>query len=133
DGIRYRNVTGVQTCALPISDPTLIYYEIVGEVFPFPLVVIMLIALLATVISTADSFFLAGSSSIVNDIIRPRLKSPTSTSLLRWSKVSVLITSVVAYLMALYIPELIVLWIVGTAMLVSGLLAPVIIGLFWKG
>ena len=115
------------------ADPTLIYYEIVGEVFPFPLVVIMLIALLATVISTADSFFLAGSSSIVNDIIRPRLKSPTSTSLLRWSKVSVLITSVTAYLMALYIPELIVLWIVGTAMLVSGLLAPVIIGLFWKG
>src|SRR5699024_5713106 len=56
------------------ADPTLIYYEIVGEVFPFPLVVIMLIALLATVISTADSFFLAGSSSIVNDIIRPRLK-----------------------------------------------------------
>ena len=42
------------------------------------------------------------------------------------------ITSVIAYVMALYIPELIVLWIVGTAMLVSGLLAPVIIGLFWK-
>src|SRR5207249_5288599 len=24
DGIRYRNVTGVQTCALPISDPILV-------------------------------------------------------------------------------------------------------------
>ena len=114
------------------ADPAHIYYEIIGEVFPFSLVVVMLIALLATVISTADSFFLAGSSSIVNDIIRPRLSAPTSTSLLRWSKISVLITSVIAYVMALYIPELIVLWIVGTAMLVSGLLAPVIIGLFWK-
>ena len=115
------------------ADPTLVYYEIIGTVFPFPLVVVMLIALLATVISTADSFFLAGSSSIVNDIIRPRLKDPSSRTLLRWSRISVLITSVIAYLMALYIPELIVLWIVGTAMLVSGLLAPVIIGLFWKG
>ena len=115
------------------ADPAHIYYEIIGEVFPFSLVVVMLIALLATVISTADSFFLAGSSSIVNDIIRPRLSAPTSTSLfLRWSKISVLITSVIAHVMALYIPELIVLWIVGTAMLVSGLLAPVIIGLFWK-
>ena len=114
------------------ADPAHIYYEIIGEVFPFSLVVVMLIALLATVISTADSFFLDGSSSIVNDIIRPRLSAPTSTSLLRWSKISVLITSVIAYVMALYIPELIVLWIVGTAMLVSGLLAPVIIGLFWK-
>lgn len=115
------------------ADPTLIYYEIIGEVFPFPLVVVMIIALLATVVSCADSFFLAGSSSIVNDIIKPRLKDQNSTKLLTYSKLSVLITSVIAVLMALYIPQLVVLWVVGTAMLVSGLLAPVILGLFWKG
>ncbi|MCT1920339.1 sodium:solute symporter family protein [Brevibacterium luteolum] len=115
------------------ADPALIYYEIIGAVFPFPLVVIMLIALLATVISTADSFFLAGSSSIVNDIIKPRLADQHSPKLLTYSKLAVLLTSVVALIMALYIPQLIVLWVTGTAMLVSGLLAPVICGLFWKG
>src|SRR5699024_9556879 len=93
----------------------------------------MLIALLATVISTADSSFLPGSSSIVNDISRTRLKSPTATSLLRWSTVAVLTTSAVAYLMPLSIPDLIALCSVATPMPVSGLLAPVIVGLFWKG
>ena len=115
------------------ADPSLIYYEIIGAVFPFPHVVIMVIALLATVISTADSFFLAASSSIVNDIIKPRLADQKSPKLLMYSKISVLITSVVAVLLALYIPQLIVLWVTGTAMLVSGLLAPVVFGLFWKG
>lgn len=115
------------------ADPNLLYYQIVGQVFPFPMVVIMVIALLATVISTADSFFLAGSASIVNDIIKPRLRDQDSPKLLTYSKISVLVTSVIAFLLALYIPQLIVLWITGTAMLVSGLLAPVILGLFWKG
>src|SRR5690606_38555463 len=33
----------------------------------------------------------------------------------------------------LYIPQLVNLWVTGTAMLVSALVAPVTFGLFWKG
>ncbi|GAB3187895.1 sodium:solute symporter family protein [Nesterenkonia suensis] len=117
---------------LDIPDPTQVYYAAIGEVFPFPLVAIMIIAVLATVISTCDSFFLAGSSSIVNDIVKPRMKNPSSSRLLLWSKLSVLITSVLAVLLALYIPQLVMLWIIGAAMLVSGILAPVLLGLYWK-
>ncbi|ROO26825.1 sodium:proline symporter [Salinisphaera orenii MK-B5] len=116
---------------LETDDPSLIYYQTVGAVFPFPLVVVMVLALLATVISCADSFFLAGSASIVNDIIRPRLDNPDSHRMLLYSKLSVALTAVIATLLALYIPELVTLWIVGTAMLVSGILAPVLFGLFW--
>ncbi|GIN90463.1 sodium:proline symporter [Siminovitchia terrae] len=114
-------------------NPTLSYYEIIGNVFNFPMVVVMIIALLATVISTADSFFMAGASSIVNDIIKPRLKSQDDKKLLFYSRVSVMLVSIFSILLALYIPQLVNLWVTGTAMLVSSLLAPVIFGLFWKG
>ncbi|QKY68745.1 sodium:solute symporter [Lentibacillus sp. CBA3610] len=113
-------------------DPALIYYGVIEDVFPFSIVVVMLVVLLATVISSADSFFIAGSSSIVNDMIRPNVKQFDNQKMLFYSKISVLIVSVVALVAALTIPELVNLMVTGTAMSVSGLLAPVMFGLFWK-
>lgn len=117
---------------LESANPALIYYEVIGTIFSFPLVVVMIVVLLATVISTADSFFMAGASSIINDIIKPRLHQPTDAKLLLYSRYSVALVSIFALLLALYIPQLVNLWVTGTAMLVSGLLAPVTFGLFWK-
>ncbi|MFC4557799.1 sodium:solute symporter [Virgibacillus kekensis] len=115
-------------------DSALIFYETVAHVFTFPMVVVMIIALLATVISCADSFFMASSSSIINDLIRPRMKGNEGNKvLLRYSRMSVVLVSVLALGLALYIPQLVQLWVTGTAMLVSGLLAPVLFGLYWKG
>jgi len=113
-------------------DPTLVYYSVVENVFPFSLVVIMIIALLAAVISSADSFFIAGSSSIVNDIIKPNVKKSSQTKMLFYSRISVLIVSIISLVLAISIPGLVNLMVTGTAMSVSGLLAPVIFGLFWK-
>lgn len=114
------------------SNPELIFYNVIEQVFPFSLVVVMIIALLAAVISSADSFFIAGSSSIVNDLIKPQVKDPTQTKMLFYSRLSVLMVSVIALALALTIPGLVNLMVTGTAMSVSGLLAPVIIGMFWK-
>lgn len=113
-------------------NPVNIYYGVVGDVFPFSLVVVMIVVLLAAVISSADSFLLAGSSSIVNDIIRPNFKHDDSKRMLIWSKISVLTVSIIALVLALAIPGLVNLMVTGTAMSVSGLLAPVMFGLFWK-
>ena len=113
-------------------DPVFIYYGAIEDVFPFALVVVMIIVLLAAVISSADSFLLAGSSSIVNDIIRPNFSHYDDKKMLVWSRLSVLIVSIVALVLALAIPELVNLMVTGTAMTVSGLLAPIIFGLFWK-
>src|SRR5699024_7715045 len=112
-------------------DPVFIYYGVIEEVFPFSMVVLMIIVLLAVVISSADSFLLAGASSIVNDIVRPNATHYREKKMLLWSRYSVLIVSAVALISALVIPELVNLMVTGTAMTVSGLLAPVIIGMFW--
>lgn len=113
-------------------DPQLIYYGITENVFPFPLVIVMIITVLVTVISSADSFFISGATSIANDIIRPRVKYFDNEKMLFYSKISVIIVSIIALLFALTIPELVKLWTTGTAMLVSGLLAPVVIGMYWR-
>lgn len=113
-------------------DPVLIYYGVIGEVFPFFMIVIMIVVLLAAVISSADSFLLAGASSIVNDIIRPNFPHYSNTKMLLWSKLSVLIISAAGLLLALTVPGLVNLMVTGTAMAVSGLLAPIMFGLFWK-
>ncbi len=113
-------------------DPALVYYRIIEDVFPFSLVVVMIIVLLGAVISSADSFFIAGSSSIVNDLIKPNVKNPNQTNMLLYSRLSVLIVSVIALILTLAIPGLVNLMVTGTAMSVSGLLAPVLFGLFWK-
>ena len=114
------------------ADPALIYYSVIEHVFPFSLVVVMIIVLMAAVISSADSFFVAGSSSIVNDIIKPNVKDPDNTKMLLYSKLSVLIVSAIALVLALAIPGLVNLMVTGTAMSVSALLAPVVFGMFWK-
>lgn len=113
-------------------ESALVYYRVIEEVFPFSLVVVMIVVLLAAVISSADSFFIAGSSSIVNDLIKPKVKNPTQTKMLFYSRLSVLIVSVIALALTLAIPGLVNLMVTGTAMSVSGLLAPVLFGLFWK-
>lgn len=126
-------IFGKYGLAMGEINPTLAYYAITEHVFNFPLVVVMIVALLATVISTADSFLMAGASSIVNDVIKPRMKVQDDKKLLKHSKLSVFIVSVLALGLSLYIPQLVDLWVTGTAMLVSALVAPVIFGLFWKG
>lgn len=113
-------------------DPVLIYYGVIGEVFPFAMVVVMIVVLLAAVISSADSFMLAGASSIVNDIVRPNFPHYSSARMLLWSRLSVLIISLIGLALALTVQGLVNLMVTGTAMAVSGLLAPIMFGLFWK-
>lgn len=115
-----------------IKDTPMIFYNVIQDVFPFPLVVAMILVLLAAVISSADSFFIAGASSIANDIIKPHVKVENQDRMLLYSKLSVIFVSMIALILALMIPGLVELMVTGTAMTVSGLLAPVVFGLFWS-
>ncbi|PAQ16427.1 sodium:proline symporter [Bacillaceae bacterium SAOS 7] len=114
------------------DQPSLIFYQVLNETMPLPMIVIMVIALVATIVSCADSFFMAGASSIANDIIKPYFNITDDRKMLAYSRLSVIILSVIALVMALSIPQLVPLWVAGTAMLTSGLLVPVIAGMLFK-
>lgn len=115
-----------------VEDPALAFYAISQAVLPTYGLVIVITALMATIISSADSNLVAGASSVINDIIKPRLKKKDDSTLVRNSRYAVLATSIISLFLALYIPRLIELWVTGTAMLTSSLLIPVMAALFWQ-
>jgi solute:Na+ symporter, SSS family len=114
------------------DQPNLIYYELILGEIPFWFGALMFIVLIATILSCADSFFIAGSTSIVSDIVKPLMKVESDAKLLLYSRLMVLVMSVLSLFLALAIPRLVELWVTGSAILVAGLLAPILLGLFWE-
>lgn len=114
-----------------VEDPALAFYIISDAVLPPVVLVIVITALMATIISSADSNLVAGASSVVNDVFRPFWKTKDEKELLKMSRYAVLLTSTVGMLLALYIPRLIELWVTGAAMLTSGLMVPILASFFW--
>lgn len=114
------------------EQPNLIYYEVIFGTLPFWLGALMFMVLVATILSCADSFFIAGSTVIVSDIIKPHVKKQTDSRLLLYSRLMVIAMSVFSLFLALAIPRLVELWMTGSAIIVAGLLAPILLGLFWS-
>ena len=117
---------------IAMDEPALAFYSISAAVLPAAIFIIVITALMATIISCGDSNLVAGASSLSNDILRPLLGATEERKLVSYSRYAVLMTSLVALVLALYIPRLIELWVTGTAMLTSGLLFPVLAALYWK-
>ena len=114
---------------IAVANPDLSFYAIIKATLPLPLMVSMVVVLLATIISCADSFFIAGASSIANDIIKPRMKGRDDAFMLRMSRHSVVAMSLISLGLALYAPRLLDIWILGSAMLVCGVLVPTVVAL----
>ena len=113
------------------NPPSMIYYHVIQEALPFWFFALMLITLMATVISCADSFFIAGASTLVSDFIQPNAKSATDRQLLMCSRGAVIVMALISLTLALAVPNLIQLWITGSAILVSSLLVPLLLGILW--
>lgn len=112
--------------------PELIYYDVIFGSIPFWFGAIMFIVLIATILSCADSFFIAGSTTIVSDVIKPLMKKQTDAKLLFYSRLMVIVMSIFSLSLAFAIPRLVELWMTGSAITVAGLLAPILLGLLWK-
>ncbi|MFP3366094.1 hypothetical protein R0J93_20805, partial [Pseudoalteromonas sp. SIMBA_148] len=64
-----------------------------------------------------------------NDIIKPRMKGRDDAFMLRMSRHSVVAMSLISLGLALYAPRLLDIWILGSAMLVCGVLVPTVVAL----
>lgn len=117
---------------LEVPSNSNVFYSMINNLLPFGFQVVILVVLMATIVSCGDSFQLVSASSISNDILKPILKPKDDEQLLKHSRYSVFIAGTVACVLALSIPNLVKLWTVGTAMLTSGLMIPVICGFYWK-
>ncbi|EZH65487.1 hypothetical protein DH09_17840 [Bacillaceae bacterium JMAK1] len=125
-GVMARAGLGIET-----DRPDLIYYDVIFGALPFWLSALMFITLVAIIMSCADSFFIAGSTIMVSDIIKPVFKITDDKKLLYVSRLMVIAMAIFSLCLALLIPRLVELWMTGSAILVAGLFAPILIGMFW--
>lgn len=88
--------------ALDASSKSLVFITMVRDVFPALLAGILLSAILAASMSTADSQLLASSSAFASDIYKPVIRKNASNKEMLWAgRIIVLIIAVAALLIAI--------------------------------
>jgi SSS family solute:Na+ symporter len=103
------------------------------SILPFGLMGLMLSAFFSAILSTADSCLIAASGNILTDIIQKIKPGKISDKkLLFYSKILTLIIGIVAVGIALEMEDVLELMLYSYAIMVSGLLVPVIALLVFK-
>ncbi len=109
---------------------------LITHVLPVGVGAVVVAAILAAVMSTADSLLIAGTSHITNDfyikLFKPELEGDTK-KLLGISRMWTVILGVVALFVALAMPGIIRVLIFSYTMYASGVFVPVVLGILWKG
>ncbi|MGM8932504.1 sodium:solute symporter family protein [Salinicola halophyticus] len=114
-------------------DPKRILPWLYLEYFP-PLVgSFFAVSLIAAIMSVLDSMVLDGSANLVRDIYQKRLNPRASErQLVRMGRLSVIIIATLGLLMALALPNLIVLWVFANALAAGGIVVPALAAWFFK-
>ncbi|MDD2216410.1 MAG: sodium:solute symporter family protein [Eubacteriales bacterium] len=101
--------------------------------FPMGIAVFILVGLLMTIISCGSSFAMNGVTIVTRDIYQKSLnKNASPKQMLIASRVSVFIVVTFGIVCALWLPILVPLWVLAQALVVSGLLAPILSAWFWR-
>lgn len=127
---------GAKACCPELSDASLAIPYIVKEIFPIGVGAIILAALLAAIMSTADSLLTAGTAHIVKDFwieIIYSGKKIDEKKMLVLSRISTLALGFIALAIALSIPVIIDALIYSYTMYTAGVCIPVLGGVLWKG
>jgi Na+/proline symporter len=101
---------------------------------PVGLTGIFLAGVLATAMSTIDSYSLVAGANIAYDLYRPILKPDASDAeLVRYTRYGIVVSWVFGYALAFTFDRLMSLWVFTATFLTSTVLVPIFMGLFWKG
>ncbi len=94
---------------------------------------IVLGAIIAAILSTADSLLIAGTAHLVHDIGEKGLGWTLSPRYSLWaSRISTLLIGMLALVMALGIQAIIELLLLSYTMYAAGVFVPVVLGLYWS-
>jgi SSS family solute:Na+ symporter len=127
--------TAVQAGSLPAdlhSNDALL--TAVTWALPVGLTGIFLAGVLATAMSTIDSYSLVAGANFAYDLYRPLLKPDASDKdLVRLTRIGVVISWILGYALAFMFDRLMALWVFTATFLTSTTLVPIFMGLFWSG
>jgi SSS family solute:Na+ symporter len=101
---------------------------------PVGLTGLFLAGVLATAMSTIDSYSLVAGANIAYDLYRPFWKpDATDEELVRYTRIGVVISWVAGYWLAFMFDRLLSLWVFNATFLTSTVLVPIMLSLYWKG
>ena len=128
-------LTGVNSGVLPAnlhSNDALL--TVVMYALPAGLAGLFLAGVLATAMSTIDSYSLVAGANLSYDLYRPLTKKRVSDSeLVRMTKLGIVLSWTFGYMLAYAFDKLMALWVFQATALTSTVLVPIFVCLFWKG
>ncbi len=107
-----------------LADPVASYPALALEVLPVGLLGLFALALLATVMSTIDSYSFLAASTFGNDIV-PRLKRISGTTITRYTRIGLIVSTMIAVVFALFFRSAVDIWHAFGSIGTPALLVPV--------
>ncbi len=107
---------------------------LIVKILPPGIIGILCAALVAAIMSTADSYLLVGATNFANDIYKTLIKpDATDGEIVRVTRLCVVVEGILGLLLAFYIPSIMGLWNLASAAYVSGCVVPMMVALFRPG
>lgn len=111
-----------------LAEPIMVYPYLANEILPIGLKGLFFVALLATIMSTLDSYLFLSGQTLGRDLLAKHFPGVKRNTLTR---ISTLIAAVLGILLILIYPSVIDLWYVIGSVMLPGLLIPVL-GVYLK-
>ncbi|UJP65189.1 sodium:solute symporter family protein [Mongoliitalea daihaiensis] len=121
---------GMLIIDLDVMDPEMGLPILLRTILPPGILGLMMAAYFSAVLSTADSCLMAASGNLSTDIFGSWLQPKSEQAQIRYSQLFTLILGVIALVVALHMTNVLDLMLYSYAFMVSGLLVPILFGLF---
>jgi len=128
-------VLGIAAAAAGVdTEPRYALLTLVIEALPAGLAGLFAAGVVATAMSTIDSYLLISGGNIAYDLYRPwRRPDIDDRSMLRLTRWAVLLAAIVSVALALFFRSIVSAWIFMSTMLISAALVPVLVALWLPG
>ncbi len=116
------------------AEATTSYLTIAGSLLPPIFLGLFLTGLIATVMSTVDSFTFLGAMNISHDLYKNIFRPKASEKqVMNATKVGIIITTGFAIILALFFDSIVTMWYTIGTIGISALIVPILAGFFYKG
>lgn len=127
-------VAASQAGLLQVESALTSYLSIAGALLPAGLLGLFLTGLIATVMSTADSFTFSGAMNISHDLYKNIFrKNATEKQVIKVTKIGIVITVVFAIALSLFFKSIVDMWYYIGTIGISAMIVPILAGFFYKG
>jgi len=116
------------------AEATTSYLSIAGSLLPPVFLGLFLTGLIATIMSTVDSFTFLGAMNISHDLYKNIFKpNATDKQVMNATKIGIFITAGFAIILALFFKSIVTMWYTIGTIGISALIVPILFGFFYKG